>query len=74
MRDDDATVRATAGMRRIDCVRIVEGDRVRFLVEGVGHRLPVRREVSAAVARVLMRDLPCRHDRNLTADGDPRSR
>jgi len=62
MQDVDITVRAIAGMRRIDRVRIVEGDRLHFYVEGVGHRLPVRREVNAAVARALMRDVPCLHE------------
>ena len=59
--DSDRTlVRATAGMRRVDCVRMVEGDRLRFYIEGIGHRLPVRREVSPSAARALMRDFPCR--------------
>jgi hypothetical protein len=50
-------------MRRVDYVRMVEGDRPRFFVVGVGHRLPVEREVSAHVARVLLETLPCRYVR-----------
>ena len=51
---------AVAGMRRVDHVKMVEGDHVRFAVVGVGHRLPVERPVSASVARELLRTLPCR--------------
>jgi hypothetical protein len=51
-------------MRRIDCVLMVEDDRPRFFVVGVGHRLPVEREVSAAVARVLLEEVPCRYERH----------
>jgi hypothetical protein len=50
-------------MRRVDCVRMVEGDRPRFFVVGVGHRLPVEREVSASVALALLETLPCRYER-----------
>jgi hypothetical protein len=49
-------------MRRVDCVRMVEADRPRFFVVGVGHRLPVEREVSPAVARLLLETLPCRYE------------
>ena len=54
---------AVAGMRRVDCVRMVEGDRPRFFVVGVGHRLPVEREVSASVALALLETVPCRYER-----------
>ncbi len=55
------TVRAAvAGMRRVDHVKIVEGEHVRFSVVGVGHRFPVERLVSASVARELARTFPCR--------------
>jgi hypothetical protein len=50
------------GLRRVDYVRMVEGDRVRFYAVGVGHRLPAEREVSAAVARELLTTVPCRHE------------
>jgi len=50
-------------MRRIDCIRMVEGDRPRFFVVGVGHRFPVEREVSPSVARVLLDTVPCRYER-----------
>jgi hypothetical protein len=53
---------ALSGMRRVDCVRMVEADRPRFFVVGVGHRLPVEREVSPAVARRLLETLPCRYE------------
>jgi hypothetical protein len=58
----DPVARAIAGMRRVDAVRVVEGPRVRFYVEGVGHRLPARREISARVASVLMQQVPSYHD------------
>ncbi len=54
---------AVSGMRRIDCVRMVEGDRPRFFVVGVGHRFPVEREVSASVAVALLDTVPCRYER-----------
>jgi hypothetical protein len=54
---------AVAGMRRVDYVRMVEGDRPRFFVVGVGHRLPVEREVSPSVALALLETLPCRYER-----------
>jgi hypothetical protein len=57
----DPVARAIAGMRRVDAVRVVEGDRVRFFVEGVGHRLPARREISATVASALMQQVPSYH-------------
>ena len=56
---------AISGMRRVDCVRMVEDDRPRFFVVGVGHRLPVEREVSAAVARALLEEVPCRYERHV---------
>ena len=49
---------ALAGVRRVDFVRVVEADRPRFFLVGVGHRLPVEREVSPAVALELMRRVP----------------
>jgi hypothetical protein len=49
-------------MRRVDAVRVVEGARVRFYVEGVGHRFPTRREISASVASALMQQVPSYHD------------
>ncbi len=55
---------AVSGMRRLDCVRMVEGVRPRFFLVGVGHRFPVEREVTPAVARVLLEDLPCRYERH----------
>jgi hypothetical protein len=54
---------AVSGMRRIDCIRMVEGDRPRFFVVGVGHRFPVEREVSPSVARALLDTVPCRYER-----------
>jgi hypothetical protein len=54
---------AVSGMRRIDCVRMVEDDRPRFYVVGVGHRFPVEREVSPAVALALLEQVPCRYER-----------
>jgi hypothetical protein len=54
---------AVAGMRRLDFVRMVEGGRPRFFVVGVGHRLPVEREVSPSVALALLETLPCRYER-----------
>jgi hypothetical protein len=53
---------AISGMRRVDCVKMVEDTRPRFFVVGVGHRNPVEREISPAVARVLMEEFPCRHE------------
>ena len=53
---------AVSGMRRIDCVRMVEDLRPRFFVVGVGHRFPVEREISPAVARVLLEEVPCRYE------------
>jgi hypothetical protein len=40
---------------------MVEADRPRFFVVGIGHRLPVEREVTPAVARELLESLPCRY-------------
>ena len=54
---------AVSGMRRIDCVRMVEDDRPRFYVVGVGHRFPVEREISPAVALALLEQVPCRYER-----------
>jgi hypothetical protein len=53
---------ATAGMRRVEYVKMVEEDRPRFFVVGVGHRFPIEREVSTTVARALMKTLPCRYE------------
>jgi hypothetical protein len=54
---------ATSGMRRVDCVRMVEGERrPRFFVVGIGHRFPVEREVDASVARALLEHVPCRYE------------
>ena len=53
---------ALSGMRRVDYVKMVEDVRPRFFVVGVGHRNPVEREVSPAVARILMEQVPCRHE------------
>jgi hypothetical protein len=54
---------AVSGMRRVDCIRMVEDDRTRFFVVGVGHRFPVEREVSASVALQLLGTVPCRYER-----------
>ena len=54
---------AVSGMRRVDCVRMVEDTRPRFFVVGIGHRFPVEREVSPAVARALLETFPCRYER-----------
>jgi hypothetical protein len=53
---------AVSGMRRVDYVKMVEDAGPRFFVVGVGHRLPVEREVSPAVARSLLETLPCRYE------------
>jgi len=53
---------ALSGMRRVDCVRMVEEDRTRFFVVGVGHRFPVEREVSPSVARALLDTVPFRYE------------
>jgi hypothetical protein len=53
---------AVRGMRRVDYVRMVEDTQPRFFVVGVGHRVPVEREISPAVARVLLDEVPCRHE------------
>jgi hypothetical protein len=50
------------GLRRVDYVRMVEGDRLRFFAVGIGHRLPAEREISATVARELLETVPCRHE------------
>ena len=54
---------AVSGMRRVDWVRMVEDDRPRFFVVGIGHRFPVEREVSPAVASALLETVPCRYER-----------
>ena len=56
---------AVSGMRRVDCVRMVEDDRPRFFVVGVGHRFPVEREVTPAVASVLLERFPCRYEHRI---------
>ena len=53
---------ALSGLRRVDCVKMVEDDRPRFFVVGVGHRSPIEREVSAKVALTLLNKLPCRYE------------
>ena len=53
---------ALSGLRRVDCVKMVEDDRPRFFVVGVGHRVPIEREVSASVALTLLDRLPCRYE------------
>jgi hypothetical protein len=53
---------AVSGMRRIDCVRMVEDDRPRFYVVGVGHRFPVEREITPTVALALLDQVPCRYE------------
>lgn len=53
---------ALSGLRRVDCVRMVEDDRPRFFVVGVGHRFPIEREISPAVASTLLNELPCRYE------------
>jgi len=53
---------AISGLRRVDCVKMVEDDRPRFFVVGVGHRVPIEREVSPAVALSLLNKLPCRYE------------
>ena len=60
---------ALSGMRRIDCVRMVEDDRPRFFVVGIGHRFPVEREVTAAVALALLDSVPCRYEWLRTESG-----
>ena len=62
-----AAEQALAGMRRVDRVVIAEGARVRFYVEGIGHRFPGRREITAVVASELMTHVPCRHEWRPTA-------
>ena len=53
---------ALSGLRRVDCVKMVEDDRPRFFVVGVGHRFPIEREVSPTVASMLLDELPCRYE------------
>jgi hypothetical protein len=53
---------ALSGLRRVDCVKLVEDDRPRFFVVGVGHRFPIEREVSPSVAFTLLKKLPCRYE------------
>ncbi len=58
----DSVASATSGMRRVDCVRMVEDDQPRFFVVGVGHRFPVEREITASVAHELLETVPCRYE------------
>jgi hypothetical protein len=58
----DSVASATSGMRRVDCVRMVEDRQPRFFVVGVGHRLPVEREITASVAHALLEQVPCRYE------------
>jgi hypothetical protein len=58
----DTVAAATSGMRRVDCVRMVEDRQPRFFVVGVGHRLPVEREITASVAHTLLEQVPCRYE------------
>jgi len=60
---------ALSGMRRVDCVRMVEEDQARFFVVGIGHRFPVEREVSPAVALALLDSVPCRYEWPRTESG-----
>ena len=53
---------ALSGLRRVDCVKMVEDDEPRFFVVGVGHRFPIEREVSPTVAFTLLNRLPCRYE------------
>jgi len=53
---------ALSGMRRVDFLRMVEDDRPRFFLVGVGHRFPVEREVSPAVALALLDSVPWRYE------------
>ena len=53
---------ALSGLRRVDCVKMVEDERPRFFVVGVGHRFPIEREVSPTVALTLLNKLPCRYE------------
>jgi hypothetical protein len=53
---------AVSGMRRVDYVKMVEDTQPRFFVVGVGHRVPVEREISPAVARALLDEVPCRYE------------
>ena len=54
---------ALAGLRRADYVRVVEAERPRFFLVGVGHRFPVERELSPSVALELMQEMPTRQAR-----------
>jgi hypothetical protein len=58
----DTVAAATSGMRRVDCVRMVEDRQPRFFVVGVGHRLPVEREITASVAHALLEQVPCHYE------------
>lgn len=53
---------ALSGLRRVDCLKMVEAEQPRFFVVGVGHRFPIEREVSANVALALLNKLPCRYE------------
>ena len=58
----DSVGAALSGLRRVDYLRMVEDDRPRFFVVGVGHRLPVEREVSPAVALALLDTVPVHYE------------
>ena len=62
IRKHQTVATALSGMRRVDYVRMVEDDRTRFFVVGVGHRLPVEREISPSVASALLDTVPCRYE------------
>jgi hypothetical protein len=47
---------------RVEFVKMVEYDRPRFFVVGVGHRFRIEREVTTSVALALMKSLPCRYE------------
>jgi hypothetical protein len=49
-------------MRRVEYLKMVEDERPRFFVVGVGHRFPIEREVTTSVALALMKSLPCRYE------------
>jgi hypothetical protein len=48
---------------------MVEQDQPRFFVVGIGHRFPVEREVSPAVALALLDSVPCRYEWPHTESG-----
>lgn len=73
-RRPDAVRTALSGLRRVDCVKMVEDDRPRFFVVGVGHRFPVEREISPTVALALLDRLPCRYHWRRDVNGTTGSR